>query len=105
MPRSTPSEMGLPPFRGAVRQIVLVCVAFYVFILLLAAFAPRVGAAVLEIGALDPGHVRHGWIWQLVTYAFMAGHASRFSVFFVVVFFFFIRLCYIVRCHSGFVFF
>jgi membrane associated rhomboid family serine protease len=72
--------MGLPPFRGAVRQIVLVCVAFYVFILLLAAFAPRVGAAVLEIGALDPGHVRHGWIWQLVTYAFMAGDPWQFAV-------------------------
>ena len=80
MPRNTSSEMGLPPFRGAVRQIVLVCVAFYVFILLLAAFAPRVGAAVLEIGALDPGHVRHGWIWQLVTYAFMAGDPWQFAV-------------------------
>jgi membrane associated rhomboid family serine protease len=80
MSRNTYSEMGLPPFSGAVRQIILTCVAIYVFILLLMAFAPAVGEAVLEIGTLDPAHVRHGWIWQFVTYVFMAVDPWKFAV-------------------------
>lgn len=72
--------MGLPPFRGAVRQIVLVCIIFYVFLLVLAAFAPALSAAVSEIGILEPNHVRHGWIWQFITYPFMAGDPWQFAV-------------------------
>jgi len=71
MARRTASEFGLPPFVGAVRQIILTSVAVYVFILLMVSFAPGVGRAVLDIGVLDPAHVRHGWIWQFLTYAFM----------------------------------
>ncbi|MGA9039178.1 MAG: rhomboid family intramembrane serine protease [Terriglobales bacterium] len=63
--------MGLPPFRGAVRQIVLASVAIYVVILLLMSFAQPTGQAVLALGILDPAHVRQGWVWQFVTYAFM----------------------------------
>ncbi|PYV81654.1 MAG: hypothetical protein DMG93_14605 [Acidobacteria bacterium] len=80
MARSTSSEFGLPPFIGAVRQIVIVCVAFYVFQLLLAAFAPAVGSAISEIGILEPNHVRHGWIWQFITYPFMGGDPWQFAV-------------------------
>ncbi len=72
--------MGLPPFRGAVRQIILASVAIYVFILLLLAFAPGVGSAVLEIGTLRSEHVLHGWIWQLITYPFMAEDPWAFAL-------------------------
>lgn len=71
MPRNTSFEMGFPPFRGAVRQIILASVAIYVVILLLASFAPSMGQAVLTLGILDPVHLRQGWLWQFVTYAFM----------------------------------
>lgn len=71
MPRNTSFEMGLPPFRGAVRQIILASIAIYVIILLLMAFASAVGQTVLVLGTLDPARVRVGWIWQFVTYTFM----------------------------------
>ena len=61
----------LPPFSGAVRQIILGSLAIYVVILLLMSFAQPIGRAVLEFGILDPARIRDGWIWQFVTYAFM----------------------------------
>jgi len=64
-------DIGLPPFRGAVRQIIIFSAVIYVVILLLMAFAQGIGQAVLALGILDPAHVREGWLWQLVTYAFM----------------------------------
>jgi len=71
MARNSAVDMGLPSFRGAVRQIILASTAIYVVILLLMAFAQPIGAAVLAHGILDPAHIREGWVWQFVTYAFM----------------------------------
>jgi membrane associated rhomboid family serine protease len=71
MPRNVSFEMGLPPFRGAVRQIVMASIAIYVVILLLMSFAQPTGQAILALGVLDPGRIREGWLWQFVTYAFM----------------------------------
>jgi membrane associated rhomboid family serine protease len=71
MPRNTSFDLGLPPFRGAVRQIILASVAIYVVILLLMAFAQGTGQALVSVGTLDPAHIRQGWLWQFVTYAFM----------------------------------
>jgi membrane associated rhomboid family serine protease len=71
MPRNTSFDLGLPPFRGAVRQIILASVAIYVVILLLMAFAQPTGQALVNVGTLDPAHIRQGWLWQVVTYAFM----------------------------------
>src|SRR5437762_4260919 len=71
MPRDVSSQMGLPRFRGAVRQIILASLAIYIVILLLVSFAPTTGQTLLVLGILDPGHIRQGWIWQFVTYAFM----------------------------------
>jgi membrane associated rhomboid family serine protease len=63
--------MGLPRFRGAVRQIIIGSAAIYIVILLLISFAPRAGQMVLALGILEPSHIREGWLWQFVTYAFM----------------------------------
>jgi len=63
--------MGFPPFRGAVRQIILASTGIYVGILLLMAFARPTGQALLLLGVLDPQHIKEGWLWQFVTYAFM----------------------------------
>jgi membrane associated rhomboid family serine protease len=65
------SDFGFPPFRGAVREIILASVAIYVVILLLLSFAPGAGQAILAHGVLDPARIRDGWLWQFVTYAFM----------------------------------
>jgi membrane associated rhomboid family serine protease len=71
MARNMSFEMGFPPFRGAVRQIILASIAIYVVVLLLVAFDEPVGRAVLSLGILNPARVREGWVWQFVTYAFM----------------------------------
>src|SRR4029077_17982393 len=71
MPRNTSFDLGLPPFRGAVRQIILARVAIYVVILLLMAVAQGTGQALVSVGTLDPARIRQGWLWQFVTYAFM----------------------------------
>lgn len=71
MARNTSFELGLPPFRGAVRQIILGSTAIYVVILLLMAFAQPSGQALLTLGVLDPVRIHQGWLWQFVTYAFM----------------------------------
>lgn len=71
MARNTSFDIGLPPFRGAVRQIIIASGTIYVVILLLMAFAQGIGQAVLALGILDPAHIREGWLWQFVTYAFM----------------------------------
>lgn len=70
MAKNVYSGMGFPPFRGAVRQIILASVAIYLVILLSAAFAPSVAQVILTLGVLDPAHIRQGWLWQLVTYPF-----------------------------------
>ena len=71
MPRSFNSVMGFPPFRGAVRQIILASAAIYVVILLLLSFAPGAGQSLIEHGALTPSGIHHGWLWQFVTYIFI----------------------------------
>lgn len=71
MARNTSFDIGLPPFRGAVRQIIIFSAVIYVVILLLMAFAQGIGQAVLGLGILDPARVREGWLWQFATYAFM----------------------------------
>jgi membrane associated rhomboid family serine protease len=71
MARNMSFEMGLPPFRGAVRQIILANLAIYVVVLLLVSFDEPVGRGVLSLGILEPARVRAGWVWQFATYAFM----------------------------------
>jgi membrane associated rhomboid family serine protease len=71
MARRSTSEFGFPPFRGAVRQIIIASVAAYVVILLLEAFAPHYGDRVVTVGSLTSA-VKAGWLWQLVTYPFIS---------------------------------
>lgn len=80
MPRNVNFEMGFPPFRGAVRQIILASVAIYVVILLLESFAPEQGNRLLVLGILDPAHIRQGWLWQFVTYPFMYVDPLQFAL-------------------------
>jgi membrane associated rhomboid family serine protease len=63
--------MGFPPFRGAVRQIILASAAIYVVLLLLLSFAPGTGQSLIALGALTPNGIHHGWLWQFVSYTFI----------------------------------
>lgn len=64
-------SMGLPPFRGAIRAIILASTAVYVGILVALSFAPATGQLILRLGMLDPALVRQGAVWQFLTYAFV----------------------------------
>src|SRR5215470_8556489 len=70
-PRYQSFEMGLPPFRGAVRQLILFSTAVYIALLLMMAFASALAQTAFAFGVLQPEKVLHGWVWQLGTYAFM----------------------------------
>jgi membrane associated rhomboid family serine protease len=80
MARNTSFDIGFPPFQGAVRQIILASVAIYVVILLLMSFAQSTGETVLTLGVLSPEHIRQGWLWQFVTYAFMYVDPMNFAM-------------------------
>src|SRR5258708_2884370 len=71
MPRSTSPQMSFPRFWGAVRNLILFSTAVYIAVVLLWAFAQPRALEILEIGGLSPEHVRHGWVWQLLTYGFL----------------------------------
>jgi membrane associated rhomboid family serine protease len=80
MARNTSFDIGFPPFQGAVRQIILASVAIYVVVLLLMSFAQSTGQTVLTLGVLSPEHIRQGWLWQFVTYAFMYVDPMNFAM-------------------------
>jgi membrane associated rhomboid family serine protease len=71
MPRNTFFDMGFPPLRGAVRQLIIASAAIYVIILLLLAFSTAHGNLLVALGALNPKLVRAGAVWQFITYAFI----------------------------------
>jgi len=62
---------GFPPFTGAVRSIILISAGIYVVILLLAAFAPALGATIIALGTLTREGILRGWLWQFLTYGFI----------------------------------
>jgi membrane associated rhomboid family serine protease len=71
MPRSTGFQFGFPRFTGALRYIVLASAAIWITLVLLAAFDPPMYQMLSLIGSLNPVAIRHGWIWQFLTYGFM----------------------------------
>jgi membrane associated rhomboid family serine protease len=87
MARNISSEMGFPPFHGAVRNIIVGSVAIYIVILLLVSFAPPLGEKLQLLAVLDPIHIREGWLWQFVTYAFIYVDPLNFALSLVGVYF------------------
>ncbi len=51
--------------------MILISTAIYIGIVLLWAFRQPWAAEILAWGGLSPEAVRHGWVWQLVTYGFV----------------------------------
>jgi membrane associated rhomboid family serine protease len=71
MPSRGPSTLALPPFRGAVRQIVLANVLLFFLLALLSFASPAMGDSFKSLLPLFPySVVKHGFLWQLITYAF-----------------------------------
>lgn len=62
---------GLPPFRGALRNIIIVSTAIYIALVLLRAFQGTLAANIYALGILNPEAIRHWWLWQFLTYGFV----------------------------------
>lgn len=72
---SSPVTLSFPPFTRAVSWLLGINLAVYLLLELLnlaPATAP-LASAFLRFAALFPLSVAHGWLWQLVTYAFVHG--------------------------------
>lgn len=71
MPRNTSATMGFPRFSGAVRNLVIINTAVFVVLLLLQAFARNQATLIATLGILSPDAIKHGWVWQFLTYGFL----------------------------------
>lgn len=80
--RRTTSPMGLsfPPFTRAVKQLLIANGVIFLVQALLGAFVAGSDQWIQFHFGLVPLLVVHGWIWQLVTYAFL--HAGIFHILF-----------------------
>ena len=73
MARGTMTSFGFPPFTRAVKMLIIANVAVFVLMLLFRLTVPSL-EAYAGFFYLSPPAVIHGFLWQLVTYAFF--HAS-----------------------------
>jgi membrane associated rhomboid family serine protease len=71
MPRNNAIMGGLPPFRGALRNVIIVSTAIYIALVLLQAFQPGLAGKVYALGVLTSETARHGAVWQFLSYGFM----------------------------------
>jgi len=69
MRRSGPISLALPSFGGAVRRLILINVAAFFALAVLAWVSPALNGFLLAHLVLEPLAVVHGQIWQLVTYS------------------------------------
>ncbi len=63
--------LSLPPFYGAVKNIIIANTVVFFGLLLLGLVAPNLEGAIRAYTGLVPLLVVHGMIWQLVTYSFL----------------------------------
>jgi membrane associated rhomboid family serine protease len=71
MPRIGSSTLAFPPFRGLTRRLVLANLAVFFVLLVLGAVNRSASDLIFGLLALTPRAVVHGYVWQLVTYAFV----------------------------------
>ncbi len=63
----------MPPFSGAVRWLIIVNVSVFVLQSVLQAFAPGLNEIFRYLALTPLAALGHGFIWQLLTYAFLHG--------------------------------
>jgi membrane associated rhomboid family serine protease len=71
MPRNASVSVGLPPFRGSLRNLIIASTAIYIALVLLRAFHSNLGNVVYALSVLSPEGIRHWWVWQFLTYGFV----------------------------------
>ena len=72
MARSGPTTLALPPFEGATRQLVLICLGvFFAQAILSWVLPPNLFAVVFGHLGLVPWELFHGAVWQPLTYTFL----------------------------------
>src|SRR5947209_3204995 len=64
-------SISLPPFRGAVKWLMLINLGIFIAWELLGLLSPAAAGAVVGICGLVPSAVVHGWVWQPITYGFL----------------------------------
>jgi membrane associated rhomboid family serine protease len=73
-------SLAFPPFRGAVRVLVLVNVAVFFLGLFGNIAMPGFEVALDRIFGFVPVHALHGWLWQFVSYGFLHAGLSHLLV-------------------------
>jgi membrane associated rhomboid family serine protease len=68
-----PITLGLPPFRGVTRRIILIALVVFFGALALGIYSGELAAGLLNFFVLHPDKALKPLIWQLVTYPFVAG--------------------------------
>src|ERR1043166_1403982 len=71
-------SISLPPFRGAVKWLMLINLGVFIAWELLGLGSPDMALAAEAILGLVPAAVVHGWLWQPFTYGFF--HVSVMSL-------------------------
>jgi membrane associated rhomboid family serine protease len=72
MPSSDPITLALPPFSGATRRLVLICLGVFFVSAVLGWVLPGASyVAVFGHLVLVPAQLFHGQAWQVLTYAFL----------------------------------
>src|SRR5712671_5752407 len=64
-------SISLPPFRGAVKWLMLINLGIFIVWELLALVSPATASIAQVILGLVPSAVVHGWVWQPFTYGFL----------------------------------
>jgi len=64
-------SMSFPPFTGAVKWLIIANGLIFLLDALLRRVSPAIGRDILVWFSLIPALVTHGYVWQLVTYAFL----------------------------------
>jgi len=73
MYRGRTISFSFPPFTGWVKRIIIACTAIFFLQLVLDRFVASVGQYIIPYFGLVPLLVVHGYIWQVLTYAFLHG--------------------------------
>jgi membrane associated rhomboid family serine protease len=71
--RTPPMSFALPPFGGAVKWLIFINAGIFILQLIVARMDPVLYATIMDVFALIPRDVAHGFAWQLFTYAFLHG--------------------------------
>ena len=80
-------QFGLPPFQGALRNLIIATTVIYVGILILLVGQRELAEEILRYGSLSTAGILHGEIWQFFTYGFLHVDPWNFVLTMVGVFF------------------